>query len=120
MQKTPPTVWEALAQATKHQKLIVLQMAFNMAAEDMRLCVPTIATPSLLKLILTLGFRMESRDDLTTGSTPSSSASTHPWSGSSCAARGIGMPWTCFGMDHNASKGLKEFGEEMSARVTKL
>ena len=27
---------------------------------------------------------------------------------------------TCFGMDHNASEGLREFGEELSARETEL
>ena len=27
---------------------------------------------------------------------------------------------TCFGMDHNVSKGLKEFGEEISTRETDL
>ena len=27
---------------------------------------------------------------------------------------------TCFGVDHNASYGLKEFGEEMLARETEL
>ena len=27
---------------------------------------------------------------------------------------------TCFGVDHNASEGLKEFGEELSARETEL
>ena len=27
---------------------------------------------------------------------------------------------TCFGVDHNATEGLKEFGEEMSARETDL
>ena len=26
----------------------------------------------------------------------------------------------CFGLDHNASEGLREFGEEMSARETDL
>ena len=31
---------------------------------------PTIATPSLFKLVLALGFRMKSRDDLTTGLNP--------------------------------------------------
>ena len=36
----------------------------------MGLRVPTIATPSLLKLVLALMFRMESRDDLTTGLHP--------------------------------------------------
>ena len=36
----------------------------------MDLRAPTIATPSLLKLVLALGFRMESRDDLTTGLHP--------------------------------------------------
>ena len=36
----------------------------------MGLRAPTIATPSLLKLVLALGFRMESRDNLTTGLYP--------------------------------------------------
>ena len=36
----------------------------------MGLRTPTIATPSLLKLVLALGFRMESRDNLTTGLHP--------------------------------------------------
>ena len=27
---------------------------------------------------------------------------------------------TCFGMDHNASEGLQNFGEELSARETEL
>ena len=27
---------------------------------------------------------------------------------------------TCFGVDHNASEGLREFGEELSARETEL
>ena len=36
----------------------------------MGLRTPTIATPSLLKLGLALGFRMESQDDLTTGIHP--------------------------------------------------
>ena len=56
--------------ASKHQQLLVLQRAFDAAAEDMGLCAPTTETPSLLKLVLTLGFRMESRDDLTTGFQP--------------------------------------------------
>ena len=45
-------------------------MAFDMAAEDMGLRAPIIATPSLLKLVLALGFRMESWDDPTTGIHP--------------------------------------------------
>ena len=68
--KDPPPVWEALARASKHQQLLVLQQAFETAAEDMGLRAPTIATPSLLNLILALGFRMESRDDLTMGLHP--------------------------------------------------
>ena len=27
---------------------------------------------------------------------------------------------TCFGVDHNASEGLQNFGEELSARETEL
>ena len=54
----------------KHQQLLVLQRAFDTAVEDMGLHVPTIATHSLLKLVLALGFRMESQDDLTTGLHP--------------------------------------------------
>ena len=48
----------------------MLQRAFNTVAEYMGLCAPTIVTPSLLKLVLTLGFQMESRDDLTMGLHP--------------------------------------------------
>ena len=65
-----PPIWEALARASKHQKLLVLQRVFNTAAEDMGIWAPTIVTPSLLKLVLALGFRMESRDDLTTRLNP--------------------------------------------------
>ena len=55
-----PPVWEALARSTKHQQLLVLQRDFDTAAEDMGLRTLTIATSSLLKLVLALGFRMES------------------------------------------------------------
>ena len=48
----------------------MLQRAFYGTAEEMGLCTPTIATPFLLKLVLALGFRMESTDDLTTGLHP--------------------------------------------------
>ena len=65
-----PPVWEALARASKHQQLLVLQRAFDGTVEEMGLRAPTIATPSLLKLVLALGFRMESRYDLTTGLHP--------------------------------------------------
>ena len=64
--KDLPPIWEALARASKHQQLLVLQQAFDTAAEDMGLRAPTIAKPSLLKLVLVLGFRMEIRDYLTT------------------------------------------------------
>ena len=49
---------------------MVLQRAFATAAEDMGLRALTIDTPSLLKLVLVLGFRMEIRDNLTTGLHP--------------------------------------------------
>ena len=68
--KDLPHIWDALATASKHQQLLVLQWAFDTAAEDMRLRAPTIAVPSLLKLVLVLGFRMESQDYLTTGLQP--------------------------------------------------
>ena len=141
----------------------MLQRAFDAAAGDMGLRAPTIATPSLLKLVLALGFRMESRDDLTTG--------LHPFvlgqhTATVCkflhgqanryamVASGAGAPsladveilsapdgviqtrnfsmarrqWlrtrlivaACFGVDHNASEGLREFGKEMLARETDL
>ena len=64
--KDLPHVWEALARASKHHPLLVLQGAFDTATEDMELRAPTIATPSLLNLVLALGFRMEIRDELTT------------------------------------------------------
>ena len=44
-----PPVWETLTRASKHQQLLVLQRAFYGTAEEMGLCAPTIATPSLLK-----------------------------------------------------------------------
>ena len=59
-------IWEALARASKHHQLLVLQQAFDTAAENMGLRAPIIATPSLLKLVPELGFRMESRYNLTT------------------------------------------------------
>ena len=65
-----PPVWEALARASKHQQVLVVQRTFDRTAEEMGLRAPTIATPSLLKLVLALGFRMESRDNLTTGIHP--------------------------------------------------
>ena len=65
-----PPVWDALARASKNQQLLVLQRAFDGTAEEMGLRAPTIATPSLVKLVLALGFRMESRDNLTTGLHP--------------------------------------------------
>ena len=151
-----PPVWEALARESKHQQLLVLQRAFDTSAKDMGLRTPTIATPYLLKLVLATGFRIEIRDDLTTG--------LHPFvlrqhtamgckflrrQADRCAmvASGVGAPslsdveilsapdgvtlprnfsmacrqWlrtrlivgTYFGIDHNASEGLKDFGEEM-------
>ena len=48
----------------------MLQRAFNGTAEEMGLRALTIATTSLLKLVLALGFWMENRDDLTTGLQP--------------------------------------------------
>ena len=68
--KDLPPVWEALARASKNQQLLVMQRAFNTVAKDMGLLAPTIATPSLLKLVLALGFRMEIRDNLTMGLHP--------------------------------------------------
>ena len=65
-----PPVWEALARSSKHQQLLVLQRVFDATAEEMGLRAPTIATPSLIKLVLALGFRVEIRDDLTTGLYP--------------------------------------------------
>ena len=48
----------------------MLLSAFDAVAKNMGLRVPTIATPSLLNLVLVLGFRMESRYDLATGLHP--------------------------------------------------
>ena len=141
----------------------MLQRAFDSAAEDMELRASTIATPSLLKLVLMLRFRMESWDNLTTrlhpfvlGHTTATvrkflriQADRYAMMASSAgtpfladveilsAPDGVTLPrnvlmargqwlrtWlivrTCFGVDHNASDGLKEFGEERSARETEL
>ena len=162
--KDPPLpVWETLARATKNQKLLVLQREFDTDAEDMGLRAPTIMTPSLLKLVLALGFQMKSRDDLTMGLHPfvlgQHTASVRKFlrgqadqyvmvaSGTGApsladvdillATNGVTLPqnfsvargqWIrthlifgmCFGVDHNASEVLKEFGEEMLARETDL
>ena len=48
----------------------MLHRAFDTAADYMWLHAPTIATPSLLNLVIALGFRMEIRDDLATGLHP--------------------------------------------------
>ena len=141
----------------------MLQRAFDGTAEEMGLRAPTIATPSLLKLVLALGFRMESRDDLTMGLHPfflgQHTATVRKFlrrqaDRYAMVASGTGAPsladveilsdpdgvtlphnfsmacgqWmqtrlivgTCFGVDHHASEGLKEFGEELSARETDL
>ena len=148
-----PPVWEALAMASKHQQLMVLQRAFDGTTEEMGLRAPTIATPYLLKLVLTLGFRMESTDDLTTGLHPfvlgqhtstvckflCGQADRYVMVASGKGApsladveilsspNGVTLPcnssmdrgqWlrtkmivaTCFGVDHNASEGLQNFG----------
>ena len=129
----------------------------------MGLPAPTIVTPSLVKLVLALGFWMDSRDYLTTGLHPfvlghytatvrkflrgqadryaMVASGTGPPSLADVeilsAPDGVTLPcnfsmargqWlrtslifaTCFGEDHNASEGLKEFGEELLARETEL
>ena len=68
--KDIPPVWEALARASKHQQLLVLQRVFDAISEDMGLRAPTIEKPFLIILVLALGFWIESRDDLTTGLHP--------------------------------------------------
>ena len=161
--KYPPLVWEALARASKHQQLLVLQRAFDTASYDMGLHAPTIATYSLLKLVLAIGFRMDSWGEPTTGLHPfvlghntatvrkflRGQADQYAMGASGAGApslvdvetllapEGVNLPrnflmtrgkWlqtqmivrTCFGVDHNASDNLKEFGEEMSARETDL
>ena len=65
-----PQVWETLAPVLKHQKLLVLQRAFNTSAEYIGLHTLTSVTPYLLKLVLALRFSMESWDDLVTGLHP--------------------------------------------------
>ena len=159
MPKTSPLVWEALARASKHQQLLVLKRVFDTAAEYMGMRDLTIATPFLFKLLLALGFRMESQDDLAMGIHPfvlgqhtatfwkflSGQADRYAMVASPSLADveillapdGVTLPrkfslvrrqWlrtrfivrTCFGVAHNASDGLKEFGEEMSARETEL
>ena len=158
-----PPVWESLTRASKHQQLLVLQRAFDATAKEMGLRLPTIATPSLLKLVLALGFRMESRDDLTTGLHPfvtgqhTATVRKFLCGQADCYAMvafgtaapsladveillapdGVTLPrnfsmarekWmrtrlivgTCFGVDHNASEGLMEFGEELSSMETDL
>ena len=141
----------------------MIQQAFDRTAKEMGLRAPTIATPSLLKLVLAMGFSMESRDDLTTGIHPfvlgqhtarvrkflRGQADQYAMVASGTGAPsladvkilsapdGVTLPrnflmargqWlstrlivaTCFGVDHNASEGLQNFGEELSAQETEL
>ena len=129
----------------------------------MGLRAPTIATPSLLKMVLALGFRMESRDDPTMGLHPfvlgqhtssvrkflrvqadwyamvasDKSAPSLADVEILLAPDGVTLPrnfsiargqwlrtWlivrTCFSVYQNASKELKEFGEEMLVSETDL
>ena len=132
----------------------MLHRALDAAAEDMGLRAPTIVTPSLLMLVLALGYRMESWDNLTTGLHPfvlgqHISKDCKFFCGQAdryaMVASGAGAPsladveifsapnrvtlpcnfsmscgqclrtrlivGTFFGVDHNASEGLREFGE---------
>ena len=116
----------------------------------MGLSAPTIATPSVLKMVLALGLRMDSQDNLTTGRHPfvlgHNTATVRKFLRGQAdryamVASGMGAPsladveilsasdgltlpqnfsmargqwlqtrlivWTCFGVDHNASDGLK-------------
>ena len=53
--KDLPPIWKSLARASKHQQFLVLQRALDGTAEEMGLRAPTIATLSLIKLVLALG-----------------------------------------------------------------
>ena len=62
-----PPVWKDLCAAPKHQQLHVLQQSVVKACEVLKIRVPIVLTPAILKLALGLGFCLDSRDDLTTG-----------------------------------------------------
>ena len=70
MQNTPPPVWEALTRASKHQQLLVLQRAFDAAAEDNLVERRKCFNRDGIAMVGARGFGMESRDNLTTGLHP--------------------------------------------------
>ena len=60
-------VWKELSDSPKRQQLTTLHHIFDDMAQWMGVCAPIITAPSLLRLYLTLIFRLNHRDDPGTG-----------------------------------------------------
>ena len=60
-------VWKALVDLPKRQHLATLQRASNDTAQQLGVCAPIIATPSLLNMALALVFHLGRRDNLGMG-----------------------------------------------------
>ena len=65
--KSLPSVWKVLAYAPKRQQLTTLQRVFNDTAQRMSVHAPIVDTPGSLKISLSIGFRLEHRDNLVMG-----------------------------------------------------
>ena len=60
-------MWKELARALKHKYLMTIQRALDNTARRLRIRAPISATAGMLKLTLSLGFRLDHRDNLCTG-----------------------------------------------------
>ena len=60
-------MWAELTTASKLQKLLVLQRVLNKAATDLSLRAPTVATPTLLKIVLGMDLCLASKYNLSSG-----------------------------------------------------
>ena len=59
--------WKEPTRAPKHQHMMTLQKDLGNISHCLSVCTPIIATPGLPKLTLALGFCLDHRDDLYTG-----------------------------------------------------
>ena len=64
--KDPPPMWKELVGYPKRQHLTTHQRALDDTARRLGVWAPIVATPVLPKLTLSLGFRLEHRNDLVT------------------------------------------------------
>ena len=59
-----PPIWKALADAPNQQTLTTLYHVFNNTSRWLNVRTPIVATPGLLNIALTLGFRLNLKENL--------------------------------------------------------